>query len=148
MAIAQLNIGRLIAEPFDPRVADFMNAIERINNLGKAAPGFIWIMEGSSEPSLGNTDIKIANDPRFISNMTMWEDVRSLQEFAFRTEHVELFKRRAEWFEPMDSANFVMWPIDRNARPSLDEGLERLHYLNEHGESDYAYGWVYARKNA
>ncbi len=46
MHLAQLNIGRLKAPPGDPRVAEFMHAVDRINGLGKRMPGFVWIMEG------------------------------------------------------------------------------------------------------
>ncbi len=147
MAIAQLNIGRLIADPNDSRVADFMDAIERINNLGKSYPGFIWIMEGSSEPALGNTETKIDNDPRFISNMTMWRDFDALEEFAFKSEHVEFFKRRLEWFEPFEGPSLVIWPVEADERPSLAEGLDKLEYLKNHGDTPEAYGLAYARKN-
>ena len=56
MQLAELNIGRLLAPTDDPRVADFMNALDRINGLGKRMPGFVWMMEGSGEPGTGNTE--------------------------------------------------------------------------------------------
>lgn len=40
--LAQLNIGRLIAPTDDPRVAEFMGALDRVNGLGKRMPGFVW----------------------------------------------------------------------------------------------------------
>ena len=50
MHLAQLNVGRLVAETDDPRVAEFMAALDRVNGLGKRMPGFVWMMEGSGEP--------------------------------------------------------------------------------------------------
>ena len=47
MHLAELNIGRLVAETDDPRVADFMAALDRVNGIGKRMPGFVWMMEGS-----------------------------------------------------------------------------------------------------
>ena len=44
--LAELNIGRLIAPRADPRVADFMKNLDRINGLGKRMPGYVWMMEG------------------------------------------------------------------------------------------------------
>ncbi len=38
--LAELNIGRLLAPTDDPRVADFMNALDLINGMGKADAGF------------------------------------------------------------------------------------------------------------
>ena len=38
--LAELNIGRLAAPVGDPRVAEFIDNIDRINGLGKRMPGF------------------------------------------------------------------------------------------------------------
>ena len=67
MQLAELNVGRLIAPTDDPRVADFMNNLDRINGLGKRMPGFVWIMVGAGEPGTGNTEAKIDGDPRFVA---------------------------------------------------------------------------------
>lgn len=37
--LAELNVGRLLAPTDDPRVAEFMGALDRINGLGKRLPG-------------------------------------------------------------------------------------------------------------
>ena len=55
MHLAELNVGRLLAPTDDPRVADFMAALDRVNGMGKRMPGFVWMMEGSGEPGKGNT---------------------------------------------------------------------------------------------
>ena len=36
--LAELNVGRLLAPTDDPRVGDFMAALDRINGLGKRMP--------------------------------------------------------------------------------------------------------------
>ena len=41
--LAELNVGRLLAPTDDPRVAEFMAALDRVNGLGKRMPGFVWI---------------------------------------------------------------------------------------------------------
>ena len=63
MHLAELNVGRLIAPKEDPRVAEFMANLDRINGLGKRMPGLVWMMEGSGEPGTGNTDAAIDDDP-------------------------------------------------------------------------------------
>lgn len=142
--LAQLNIGRLVAEPGDPRVAEFMEALDRINGLGKRSPGFVWMMEGSGEPGTGNTATKIGGDPRFVSNLTVWDSVEALEQFAFNTLHRVFYGRRAEWFEPLDGPHFVMWWVPAGHRPTLDEALERLAVLARDGDSDAAFGWAHA----
>lgn len=139
--LAQLNIGRLVADVDDPRVADFMTALDLVNGIGKRSRGFVWMMEGSGEPGTGNTEAKIDGDPRFISNLTVWEDVESLEAFVWNTVHRQFYERKAEWFEVMGEQHFVMWWIAAGHRPTLEEGLARLEHLKAHGDSDHAFGW-------
>ncbi len=143
--LAELNIGRLLAPTDDPRVADFMNAIDRINGLGKRMPGFVWMMEGSGEPNAGNTETKIDGDPQFVSNLTVWEDMQSLENFVFKTVHHQFFERRAEWFEVMGKMHFVMWWVEQGHQPTLEEGLERLEHLRANGDSEEAFGWSWLK---
>jgi hypothetical protein len=37
--LAQLNVGRVVAPTDSPVLADFMNALDRINALAEASPG-------------------------------------------------------------------------------------------------------------
>ena len=145
--LAELNVGRLVAPTDDPRVADFMNNLDRINGLGKRMPGFVWMMEGSGEPGTGNTEAKIDGDPQFVSNLTVWEDLPSLENFVWNTVHRQFYNRRAEWFEVMGKMHFVMWWVPEGHRPTLDEALARLDHLNEHGASDEAFGWAWLGEN-
>jgi hypothetical protein len=139
--IAELNVGRLVAPTDDPRVAEFMAALDMVNGLGKRMPGFVWMMEGSGEPGTGNTEAKIGGDARFIANLTVWESVEALEAFVWNTVHRQFYARRAEWFEVLGRMHFVMWRVPAGHRPTLDEGLERLAHLEAGGDSDHAFGW-------
>ena len=146
MHLAQLNVGRLVAPTDDPRVADFMGALDRVNGLGKRMPGFVWMMEGSGEPGTGNTAAKRGGDPQAISNLTVWEDVASLETFVFRTVHKQFYDRRAEWFEVLGAMHFVMWWVPEGHRPPLAEGLDRLDMRRAQGDSGEAFGWAWLNK--
>jgi hypothetical protein len=146
MQLAELNVGRLLAPTDDPRVADFMENLDRVNGLGKRMPGFVWMMEGSGTPGTGNTEAKIGGDPQYVSNLTVWEDVASLETFVWKTVHKQFYDRRAEWFEVMGQMHFVMWWVPAGHRPTLDEALEKLAYKQEHGDSDVAFGWSYLKE--
>lgn len=141
MHLAQLNIGRLLAPTDDPRVAEFMAALDRVNGLGKRMPGFVWMMEGSGEPGTGNTEAKLDGDPQFVSNLTVWESVEALEHFVWNTVHRQFYARRREWFEVLGGMHFVMWWIEPGHRPSLDEARARLAHLEAHGNSDHAFDW-------
>lgn len=141
MHLAQLNIGRLVAPTDDPRVADFMGALDRINGLGKRMPGFVWMMEGSGEPGTGNTENNIGDDPQFVANLTVWESVETLEAFVWNTVHRQFYERRAEWFEAMGEMHFVMWWVPEGHRPTIEEGLDRLDVLKANGNTPEAFGW-------
>jgi len=141
--LAQLNVGRLVAPTDDPRVAEFMAALDRVNGLGKRMPGFVWMMEGSGEPGTGNTEAKIGGDPRFVANLTVWESVEALENFVWNTVHRQFYERRTEWFEVLGGMHLAMWWVPEGGNPCLDEALARLAHLREHGDSDHAFGWAH-----
>lgn len=145
MHLAELNIGRLVADTDDPRVAEFMENLDRINGMGKRMPGFVWMMEGSGAPGTGNTEAKIDGDPRFVSNLTVWETVESLETFVWGTVHRQFYERRKEWFEVLGEMHFVMWWVAQGHRPTLDEALARLETRKRVGDSDAAFGWDWLR---
>ncbi len=139
--LAEINVARLVAPTDDPRVKEFMDNIDRINDLGKQMPGFVWIMEGSGEPGVGNTEAAIDGDPQLIANLTVWTDAASLRRFVFDTVHKKFFERRAEWFEVLGEMHFAMWRVPVGHRPSLEEALERLERRRRDGDSEAAFGW-------
>ena len=145
MQLAELNVGRLLAATDDPRVAEFMENLDRINTMGKRMPGFVWMMEGSGEPGTGNTETAIGGDPQYVSNLTVWESVQTLEKFVWGTIHKQFYERRQEWFEVMGKMHFVMWWVPAGHRPTLDEALERLTHLQENGDSAHAFGWSYLK---
>lgn len=144
--LAELNIGRLIAPTDDPRVADFMTALDRVNGLGRRMPGFVWMMEGSGKPGTGNTGNHIGDDPQFIANLTVWQDAASLENFVWNTVHRQFYERRAEWFEVLGTMHFVMWWVPEGHNPTLDEGLKRLEHLQDQGDTAHAFGWSYLKE--
>jgi hypothetical protein len=146
MHLAELNVGRLLASTDDPRVAEFMEALDRVNGLGTRMPGFVWMMKGSGAPNSGNTETKIGGDPQFVSNLTVWESVETLEHFVFNTVHRNFYERRAEWFEVLGAMHFVMWWVPEGHRPTLEEALEKLALREAVGDSDAAFGWAWLKE--
>ena len=146
MQLAELNVGHLIAPTDDPRVAEFMAALDRINGLGKRMPGFVWMMEGSGEPGTGNTDAKIGGDPQYVANLTVWDGVETLEAFVWNTVHRQFYERRAEWFTVLGQMHFVMWWVPDGHKPTLAEGLARLDHMRAKGDSEHAFGWSWLKQ--
>jgi hypothetical protein len=147
MNLAELNIGRLRAPTDDPRVAEFMANLDRINGLGKRMPGFVWMAEGSGEPGTGNTENAIGDDPQMVYNLTVWEDLPSLEAFVFRTLHAKFMDRKGDWFDRLADQHFVMWWTPEGHNPNREEALARLALRQTHGDTPEAFGWDYARAN-
>ena len=140
MKLAELNVGYAKYPLDDPRMAPFMDNLDRINALAERSPGFVWRMKSDS----GNaTDIAVPGDANMISNMSVWDDVEALGHYVFNTAHARFYDKRAEWFQAMISHHFVMWWIEDGHIPTLDEAMERLSMLQLTGSSDAAFGWDY-----
>lgn len=134
--LAQINIARLIAPIDDPKIAEFVSLLQPVNALADKAPGFIWRLQSSS----GNaTDIAYNDDPFIIVNMSVWESIEALRNFAYRTDHVKVFRDRAKWFEKMDKPNYCLWWVPVGHRPTVAEGRERLEHYQRHGSTPYAF---------
>ena len=112
--LAELNIGRLLAPTDDPRVADFMNALDLINGMGKQMPGFVWMMEGSGEPGTGNTETKIGGDPQFVSNLTVWESVDPTNYAAERLAQPQ--RRSCANRKNIGQQLLILWPTTQPLR--------------------------------
>ena len=135
--LAQFNIARIKYPLDDPRMADFVGNVARVNGLADGIEGFVWRLADASGNAMG---MQVYDDPRVLPNLTVWENVEALERFVWKTVHSRFYGRRAEWFEPIETP-LVLWHIEAGHRPAMSGGVERLEHLKEHGPSDYAFGW-------
>jgi hypothetical protein len=135
--LAQLNIGRTVAPLDDPVMHGFMSRLAEINALGEASPGFVWRL--ADESGVGATAIRAYDDPLMIVNLTVWTGIDELSDFAYRTRHVDLLRRRRDWFEPLDRPSLVLWWVPAGQRPSVGEARTRLEHLTAHGPTAHAF---------
>ena len=134
--LAQLNIARLLAPLDDPRLEGFVNNLDRVNGLGDASPGFVWRLQTDDGDA---TALRPFPDPDIIVNLTVWESVESLRAFAYKGEHLEVFKHRRQWFEERVEPMVVLWWVADGHIPSVEEARERLEFLRRHGPSPWAF---------
>ena len=135
--LAQYNVARLVAPLDDPRVADFRANLEAINQLGDRSPGFVWRHQNADGNSTGT---RVGDDPLVVINFTVWESVEALFEYTYRSGHVEVYRRRREWFEDHAGAAYaVLWWVPAGHVPSVEEAAERLAHLKEHGPTAQAF---------
>lgn len=129
--IAQLNIATLVA-PLDSSIlGGFVANLDRINALADQSPGFVWRLQTADGDA---TAIRHFGDD-VIVNLSVWETVEALFAFVFQSAHIEMLRRRKEWFQPMEVASSVLWWIPSGHELSLDEAQHALHALRSNGPS-------------
>jgi hypothetical protein len=134
--LAQINIGRLIAPIDDLKIAEFVAQLGPVNALADKAPGFVWRLQSES----GNaTDIAYNDDPFMIVNMSVWESLEALRDFAYGSDHIKVLRDRAKWFEKMDKPYYCLWWVPAGHVPTVAEGRERLEHYQTHGATPYSF---------
>ncbi|PKA83883.1 uncharacterized protein DUF3291 [Ulvibacter sp. MAR_2010_11] len=139
MHLAQFNIAEALDTMESPVMADFVNNTDRINALAEKSPGFIWRF--TDDEGNDSYSVRIFKSDFILVNMSVWENRESLFKFVYNSDHVEIFRRKKEWFSKMPKMHMVLWYIEEGEIPTLQEGKKRLEYLQEHGESEYAFSF-------
>ncbi|MCH9661488.1 MAG: DUF3291 domain-containing protein [Bacteroidetes bacterium] len=139
MHLAQLNIAEALDSMDSTIMADFVNNTDRINALAEAHAGFVWRLKG--EDTDDAYSIQAFDNERILTNMSIWKDKESLFDYVYRSGHIEIFKRKKEWFSHLKKMHMVLWYIEEGHIPTLEEAKERLVHLQTHGESKYAFSF-------
>lgn len=136
MHLAQLNVGRLRAPMDDPLIDDFRTNLQPVNALAEVSPGFVWRLQDET----GNaTGIKPFGDDLEIINLTVWESIEALADFTYRSGHVELLRRRREFFEAATQPILCLWWIPEGRIPTIEDAIARLEHLRAHGPTPTAF---------
>ncbi|MEZ9998808.1 DUF3291 domain-containing protein [Vibrio lentus] len=136
MKLAQLNIALAKYALDAPEIKDFVDNLDLVNGIAESSEGFVWRLKDESGDA---TNIKAFDDPNMIVNMSVWDSVDSLKNFMFRTHHRDFMRRKNEWFHRLAEDTYVLWWVEDDYIPSLDEAIERLDHLREVGDTPYAF---------
>jgi hypothetical protein len=134
--LAQINIGRLVAPMDDPRVAGFVAALDPVNALADASPGFVWRLQSAAGNAM---DIAYNDDPSIIVNMSVWESVEALRAFTYQSHHLQVFRKRAQWFVKSHVPTYCLWWVPSGHIPTVVEGRERLELYQQRGPTPAAF---------
>ena len=136
--LAQLNIARMKAPLDDARMRGFAEGIDAMNQLAEGSEGYVWRLQGEG----GNaTDQRPFDDASILVNLSVWESIESLQNYAYKSEHRHFIKSRRDWFEDFDGLHQVLWWVPRGVVPSSLEAKIRLALLQRDGAGDWAFGF-------
>ncbi len=134
--LAQYNVTTLRAPLDAPESAPFREALDHINALAEASPGFVWRAKGEGFDSATPA---ADQNPLYIVNLSLWESAEALAAFAYRTEHREYVRRRLEWFEEHPGPSFVLWWVPAGEIPTGEDCEARLAHLATHGPTGHAF---------
>jgi len=135
--IAEINIARMKGVNInDPVMKEFVDNLERVNALAENSEGFVWRLKDESDNA---THLNPYDDEQIIVNLSVWESIEALETYVYKSFHVEIFKRRREWFQTFGKVYMAMWWIPEGQFPTLEEAVEKLDYLQKNGASELAF---------
>jgi hypothetical protein len=108
-------------------MTDFHAQVPAMNALAEASPGFVWRLADDG------------GDPLLLENLSVWESVEALREFAYKSAHAGVFRDRARWFEKPTRPHQVLWWIPAGHHPSLVEARAKLELLRASGPTPAAF---------
>ena len=137
--LAQLNVA-IMKEPLEsPSMSDFVANLDRINALAENSAGYVWRLQTEEGDA---TAIRPMGENTLV-NISVWKDIESLNRYVYGSAHVEIMRRRKEWFERMQEAYVVLWWVPKGHRPSTSEAIARLQFLRRNGPT--AEGFTFRR---
>lgn len=134
--LAQINVAEAVAAMDSAQMQGFVQRIDEINQLAERSAGFIWRLQTDDGDA---TAIRAFDNPNMLINLSVWRDLKSLQEFVYRSAHVELLRNKQAWFKPPEAATQALWWVPAGHRPELPEGREKLALLARSGPSPEAF---------
>lgn len=133
--LAEVNIAKMLAPMDDPIMQDFVNNVDRINAIAYKHKGFVWQLENKDEIS------DVFQDNSLIINISVWKTLEDLFDYTYKSGHIEVFKRKKEWFSKMKMMHMAFWYVPEGYKPTFKDAKERLDYLNTHGDTPYAFSF-------
>jgi len=134
--IAQYNIARMRAPLGDPIMAGFLARLDELNHLADRSPGFVWRYQTEEGHS---TSVRPYPDEMININMSVWQSIDALHDFAYRGGHAPAYAARHAWFEPLDGYTLVLWWVRAGHLPDVPEAMERLELLRRRGPTPEAF---------
>jgi hypothetical protein len=139
--LAEVNIARMKAPIDDPSFKDFVDALEPVNALADAAPGFVWRLQTEDDNALSIRAFEwdVRGTSGVLINMSVWTSVDTLAAFTFSGEHLAILKRRREWFHRVKDVMTALWWVPGGYRPTPADAEEKIKHLRVHGPTPEAF---------
>ncbi|MFQ5982290.1 MAG: DUF3291 domain-containing protein [Woeseiaceae bacterium] len=134
--LAQVNIAIAKYAYDDPRFASFVDNLDRVNALAESTPGFVWRHVGVDNDAEAKS---VFGEPDLFFNMSLWETREALFDFAYKSDHVDILRQRADWFIPQNRPILALWWQPAGTIPTIMQARHRLELLAQAGPSEDAF---------
>jgi hypothetical protein len=141
LELVQVNIARLI-EPLDSKLLeDFVANLEPVNAEADKSPGFVWRLksEEGDATSIKAFEWDVEDSAGVVVNMSKWESLEALKEYVYKSSHVDVMRRRFEWFHKVAVATTALWWVPEGHIPTIAEAEGKLRTLRNLGPTPEAF---------
>lgn len=120
----------------EPVMAGFVARLEALNALADGSPGFLWRYQTDAGDA---TEVRVFDDEMILFNMSLWDSLGSLENYVYRSDHIDAVRKRAEWFERPSRGPLALWWVPAGHIPSVEEAKQRFDTLWRDGPSAFAF---------
>ncbi|MCO1659976.1 DUF3291 domain-containing protein [Pseudonocardia sp. S2-4] len=116
----------------DPVMRGFTEALDAVNRLADASPGFV------ARDRAGHRVLTDDAGP-VIVNVSLWADYAALHDFVYRSAHAGYLRRRSRWFLPTEQPSTALWWVRGDEPPGVADAVRRLQHLRRYGPTPRAF---------
>lgn len=120
----------------DDIMSGFVARLEGLNKLADTSPGFVWRYQTDAGDA---TEVRVFEDELILFNMSVWESVEALEDYVYRSNHLEALQKRADWFGRPERAPLVLWWVKAGHIPAVEEAKEHFELLWRDGPTEAAF---------
>ena len=136
--LAQVNIAKVLAPMDDFIMKGFVDNLYAIYQIADTHQGFVSRINNEEY----TTELRDTfPDESFIVNISVWKDLVALSGFTYKSGHIEIFKRKKEWFNKIQMKYMGCWYIPEGHVPTHQEAKHRLNYVNKHICTPYPFSF-------
>jgi hypothetical protein len=137
--IAQINIARIIGVNInDPVMREFVDNLDKVNAVAEESEGFVWRLKDENNNA---TSLNPYGDEQILINISVWENIESLEKYVYKSFHTDFLRRRKDWFQNFGQASVAMWWIPAGLVPTIEEAVAKLDHLQKNGASEQAFNF-------
>ena len=126
----------MLGELEDDVMSGFVARLESLNALADGSPGFVWRYQTDAGDA---TEVRVFDDEFILFNMSVWESIEALENYVYRSNHLEAVQKRADWFERPTRTPLVLWWVKAGHIPSVLESKDRFDLLWRDGPTEAAF---------